>query len=151
MLDADRSRIALLGMPPRGSDAEYGWILPSCPAGEVCRVRAFVEKPDRATARALRCQGAVLNSFVIAGTGACLERLYLRSMQRLVAELVAWRDDAAAGWPELEALYRRLPTLDFSRDVLQSSCDSLSVVRATACGWSDLGRRRPGPARRAYP
>ena len=138
-VEADRSRIALLGMPARESDPEYGWILPSCPTGEVCRVRAFVEKPDRTTARTLMCQGAVLNSFIIAGTGACLEHLYLRSMPRLVAQLVAWRDDETAGWPELEALYRRLPTSDFSRDVLQRSCDSLSVVRARACGWSDLG------------
>lgn len=138
-VEADRSRIVLLGMPPRESDPEYGWILPSCPTGEVCRVSAFVEKPDRATARTLMCRGAVLNSFIIAGTGACLESLYLRSVPHTVAELVAWRDDEAAGWPELETLYRGLPTSDFSKDVLQRSCESLSVVRATACGWSDLG------------
>jgi mannose-1-phosphate guanylyltransferase len=136
---ADPARVVLVGMPPRESDTEYGWILPSRCTGRVCRVGAFVEKPDRMTARTLMRRGAILNSFIIAGTGDALKRLYPRSMSHLVRELAAWCDNDATDLTELASLYRGLPWSDFSKDVLQRSCESLSVVRATACGWTDLG------------
>lgn len=138
-VEADPSRIVLVGMPPRESDPEYGWILPSCSTGGVCRVGAFVEKPDSMTACTLMGRGGVLNSFIIAGKGESLQLLYLRSMPHLLHEFVAWRDSKVTGCPDLETLYQIVPTSDFSKDVLQRSCDYLSVVRAAACGWTDLG------------
>jgi mannose-1-phosphate guanylyltransferase len=40
------------------------------------------------------------------------------------------------------ALYPQLPTLDFSRDVLQGQESRLRVLTVPACGWSDLGTPR---------
>jgi hypothetical protein len=40
---------------------------------------------------------------------------------------------------ELGAVYELLPLRDFSLDLLQRACDSLTVVATPACGWSDLG------------
>jgi hypothetical protein len=37
------------------------------------------------------------------------------------------------------ALYRVLPSLDFSKDVLTGQEASLQLVSVPACGWSDLG------------
>ena len=39
----------------------------------------------------------------------------------------------------LAELYEQLPTLDFSRDILQRSPELLRVMTVPACGWSDLG------------
>jgi len=36
-------------------------------------------------------------------------------------------------------LYPQLPTLDFSRDVVQGQESRLRVLTVPACGWSDLG------------
>jgi hypothetical protein len=39
----------------------------------------------------------------------------------------------------LDELYQDLPLVDFSRVVIQGSEEKLRVVKAPACGWSDLG------------
>jgi hypothetical protein len=39
-------------------------------------------------------------------------------------------------------LFERLPRLDFSRDILENSLDSLSVLTVPECGWSDMGTPR---------
>jgi mannose-1-phosphate guanylyltransferase len=135
----DRSRTGLIGMPPRESDTEYGWILPATPTGEVSHVDAFVEKPNRKTARSLMRRGAVLNSFIIVAEGVALLQQYLRTVPRLVGEFVAWKEDTNDSEHELAALYRKLPISDFSRDVLERSAEDLLVVRASECGWTDLG------------
>jgi mannose-1-phosphate guanylyltransferase len=39
----------------------------------------------------------------------------------------------------LEEAYEDLPSVDFSRGVMQGAESSLRVITAPACGWSDLG------------
>jgi hypothetical protein len=46
---------------------------------------------------------------------------------------------ASAQMARLADLYARSPNIDFSREILQRSPDSLRVLRVPACGWSDLG------------
>jgi mannose-1-phosphate guanylyltransferase len=50
------------------------------------------------------------------------------------------RDSRSAGRSRaLEELYQELPLIDFSRAVIQGSEARLRVIKAPACGWSDLG------------
>jgi mannose-1-phosphate guanylyltransferase len=135
----DQSRVVLLGMTARECDTEYGWILPSGGSRPVGAVTAFVEKPDSTRARFLLRSGALLNSLIFVATGRTLLQLYDHATPRLVGELVAWRDEAAGRSTALETLYRTLPSYDFSREVLEPSCDFLSVLRAPDCGWTDVG------------
>jgi hypothetical protein len=64
----------------------------------------------------------------------------------------------------MENMYRTLPSVDFSRDILQGREQRLQVVSVPPCGWTDLGTPprvastlqrleevRVGPARRANP
>jgi mannose-1-phosphate guanylyltransferase len=135
----DESRVVLLGMTPRECDTEYGWIVPSAENQPVCKVTAFVEKPDRTKARFLLRHGALLNSLILVATGRTLLQLYDHAIPRLVGEFISWRDEAAGGPTALEALYQTLPSCDFSREVLEPSGECLSVVRAADCGWTDVG------------
>ena len=41
--------------------------------------------------------------------------------------------------PALSGLYDVLPTLDFSRQILQGREAQLRVLPVPACGWTDLG------------
>jgi len=45
----------------------------------------------------------------------------------------------SAGWATIVDMYERLPTVDFSRHLLEGHEALLRVVRVPACGWSDLG------------
>lgn len=93
-VDADDGRVVLLGIAPRDSDADYGWIMTSDSEGPVQRVASFVEKPAPELARRLMEQGGLLNSMIIAASGATLLRLYARSVPLLLDRFTTWRDRA---------------------------------------------------------
>lgn len=134
--------ILLLGMTAEEADPELGYIVAE-DAGDVSVVRDFVEKPDAATARALIARGGMWNSFIFAANGQSLLRRFEQTCPDLVGEMrhIVTRTPASA-LSRLAELYARSPSIDFSRDILQHSTDSLRVLRVPACGWSDLGTPR---------
>jgi mannose-1-phosphate guanylyltransferase len=138
-LERDRNHVILLGITPDEPDPELGYIVVEGDSrGSVGAVSEFVEKPNVATARALIARGAVWNSFIFAANGQALLRAFEARCPDLVGELrhiVSSKNSST----RLAQLYEELPTLDFSRDILQRSPELLRVVTVPACGWSDLG------------
>jgi mannose-1-phosphate guanylyltransferase len=147
----------LLGLEPEESDPELGYILPGSADEEgAFEVRQFIEKPTELQARELIARGGLWNSFIIASSVQALLALFRRRIPQTVRALrAALRSDAATQPRErsaLAALYERLPTLDFSRDILQGQEEWLRVLPVPHCGWSDLGTpRRVGEALRRAP
>jgi mannose-1-phosphate guanylyltransferase len=145
LLDEHREHIILLGLTPDETDPELGYIVADGDSRFSARaVAEFVEKPDFATARALIARGGLWNSFIFAADAQALVRLFearcpalVAQMQRIVAEERPDVRDA-----HLAELYKHLPSLDFSSDILQSSPSALRVLTVPACGWSDLGTPR---------
>jgi mannose-1-phosphate guanylyltransferase len=135
----DGKRVVLLGAVPQEPDTEYGWIAASGAVDGLREVTAFVEKPDRETARALMDGGAILNTLILVADGASLLGLFTAHLPGVLDALLRWRDDARVPERELEDLYRSLPAHDLSRDVLRLSCERLSVLPVLDSGWSDLG------------
>jgi mannose-1-phosphate guanylyltransferase len=135
--------ILLLGMAAEEADPELGYIVPEG-AGDVCAVRDFVEKPNVTTARALIARGGVWNAFIFAANGQDLLRRFEYTCPDLVGEMrqIVASAPFSAQLPRLAELYARSPSIDFSRDILQRSADSLRVLKVPACGWSDLGTPR---------
>jgi len=129
--------VVLLGISPTTQEADYGWILPESP-GPFARVRRFSEKPPAPQVREMIRDGALINSLILAARAhvllALIARVFpdtLRAFQRFARE--------PEGAPEVRRLYKALPPMDLSRDVLQRSTAFLSVIRVPPCGWSDLG------------
>jgi mannose-1-phosphate guanylyltransferase len=142
--DAETTAAAiLLGMAPGTNDREYGWILPGRRRASpmTSRVASFVEKPDAADAARLRRAGALINSFILTAKAHRLLRLCETTLP-VVAESLRQADPqpvTTAGRRALEQVYSRLPSLDFSREVLSTSASKLAVIPVPECGWSDLG------------
>lgn len=136
----DPTGILLLGMTAEEADPELGYIVADG-AGDVSAVRAFVEKPDASTARALIARGGVWNSFIFAANGQSLLRRFEPICPDLVDEMrhIVESVPTSAQMARLAEVYARSPSIDFSREILQRSADSLRVLRVPACGWSDLG------------
>lgn len=134
--------VVLLGIPPEGVDADYGWIEPtlSSRAG-VHWVLSFVEKPVPELAAQLRERGYLWNSFVFVARGLVLLEAYSRAFPSLIERFGSvWVDSNADDIPRrLEDLYSGLPTLDLSRDVLQAGNLTMRVLPVPPCGWTDLG------------
>lgn len=143
----DRRHLYLLGLEPEEIDPELGYIVPAPDgaASSTYPVRLFVEKPPVEMARSLSEAGALCNAFIIAASARALIGLYAARHPDLLAQLTAAAAEDAwcVGKPvAAQTLYRSLPSLDFSRDVLEGQESLLRVLRVPSCGWSDLGTPR---------
>ena len=108
-------------------------------------VRLFVEKPPVEMARRLVQEGALCNAFILAASARALVGLYAARHLGLLAQLTAAAAQDATRVREplaAQALYPQLPSLDFSRDVLEGQEALLRVLRVPPCGWTDLGTPR---------
>jgi mannose-1-phosphate guanylyltransferase len=133
-----RDRVYMLGMEPDSPDTELGYILPKTGLIDgASAVDAFVEKPSREHARELLAQGALWNMFIVAGTVSAFLNLFDRSYNFVSL----MRSTLHSGQPlgMLNRLYKELPSVDFSRDVLSHHVGLLRAVAAPPCGWTDLG------------
>jgi len=144
LLTAKPEQTLLLGVTPEGADPDLGYILPEAArsAELALPVQQFVEKPPVKWAGELIERGALWNTFIIAASIPGLMQFFERRIPAIVAQMHAAvrRDAATAGAARaVAALYARLPTMDFSRDILPGQEASIRVVRVPACGWSDLG------------
>lgn len=139
-------RIVLMGLTPEEADPELGYIVPTGEGGPTAReVSQFVEKPSIASAKALIERGGLWNSFIFAAHGQTLLRAFEARCADVVTDLwevVTSRGDEETKRRKLAAAYERVPSLDFSRDVLETSLRYLTVTAVPPCGWSDLGTPR---------
>ena len=134
--------ILLLGILPEDADPELGYIIPGRLDGAVSMVNRFVEKPDRAVARTLVDAGALWNVFIMAARARALLQLYVQRFPQVVIDMqrvVAQNQFSPALSAAALDLYRDLPDIDFSRQILQGAEPMLRVLRVPLCGWSDLG------------
>ncbi len=138
-LTRDSAGLVLIGIEPDEPDPELGYIVP----GRVLKdgaqtVRRFVEKPKLALASQLLESGALWNSFIFGAHASSLLSLFRQRIPDSVDAMATAmaRDDREQAFA---ALYKEMPFVDFSRAITQGCEDSLRVVAAASCGWSDLG------------
>jgi len=145
-LRASPELVNLLGIAPDRPEAEYGWIEPAEPIvgegpGAMCRVRRFWEKPSALLAQRLRDEGCLWNSFVMVARVPAILAMINRAVPDLynafapVRPFITTNDEEQA----IRSLYSRLPSTDFSRQVLAASPVSLAVLPVRGVRWNDLG------------
>lgn len=142
LLTRNSEGMILVGIEPDEPDPELGYIVPGreLPDGSHA-VQAFAEKPELARARKLLLAGALWNSFIFAASGPTLLQLIRTRLGDVTdrMETALARDSRTGGSRALTECYEQLPSADFSRHIVEGSESSLRVLRAPACGWSDLG------------
>lgn len=149
---ASPEQIVLLGMQPAYADSQLGYIIPAnaipavagaappAAAGGALPVAEFIEKPVLPLARQLIARGALWNAFIVAASAAALLRRYAQQQPGILGAMRQALADERDPARELAALYERLPTLDFSHDLLgEGALLPLRVLPVPPCGWSDLG------------
>jgi len=142
--DVDRERVILLGIAPDGPEESYGWIEPGTvleSEASVFEVRRFWEKPSRRIASRLMSRGCLWNSFVMVGRVSAFLNMVRRTMPALLSTFESMVATTPRGGEDeaLRSVYDSIPSTNFSDDVLAVSSTALSVLKADALGWSDLG------------
>lgn len=141
-VELEPDRLVLLGLEPDRPDTGLGWISPSSIAlHAVFGVSGFIEKPSRERAEELILEGALWNSFIFAMRAQALFALIQWALPWLTRMFsYAFVDSGHHGGSEgLTRLYQRLPSVDFSRAVLQEAGGEMRVLAVPPCGWNDIG------------
>lgn len=139
-------RLILLGIAPTRPEVEYGWIEVGNVIGQgqgeaLYQVRRFWEKPTHQLAQVLYGKGCLWNTLVLVGRAEGLLGLFRRFTPELVdafdriRETLGSSEEVAA----VEAVYTRLPSINFSRAILTASEDCLGVLPVKGVHWSDWG------------
>jgi mannose-1-phosphate guanylyltransferase len=141
--------LVLIGAKPDRPASDLGWIVPAevSAVGDVLGIAGFVEKPTPARAERLFREGALWNTLVMVGRVGAFWRQAERHLARQTRLFNQYGEALASRSPEtsvdhadrlLARLYRRMPSADFSRTVLEHG-SGLSLVRLEGAGWSDCG------------
>ena len=141
-LDWRSEEMLLLGIQPGEVDPDLGYILPGGADGRgALTVARFVEKPPQAVAGELIRAGGLWNAFIVVTTAGALCDLFRERIPAVVEAMRAavQRDAQAFGIAAVTELYPRLPTIDFSHDIVAGRESKLRVLPVRPCGWSDLG------------
>jgi mannose-1-phosphate guanylyltransferase len=135
--------VYLLGAEPDRPDQELGYIVPSEQRRDAAvGVVRFAEKPSADKARDLISEGALWNTFILAGSVRALLSLFeghFEATMNAMRRALDLAQNERVGQVALELLYADLESCDFSRDVLEGHEPMLQVLRVPSCGWTDLG------------
>jgi mannose-1-phosphate guanylyltransferase len=131
--------IVLVGAEAYYPETEYGWIEPgfavrATGGTRLLRVNRFWEKPPLHKALALMSGGCLWNTFVTVGRAGTFLELLRSQIPDVMRQLTA-----GVSQNDLNAAYRRVPAVDFSREVLTPLPHRLLAVRDAESGWADLG------------
>jgi mannose-1-phosphate guanylyltransferase len=135
--------VVLLGIEPKGPEVEYGWIevgetIPG-PSG-LFQVGAFREKPPLPQAEALLRAGSLWNTLVMVGRVSAFLDIGRATVPGLLQVLDSWEVTISGGESRIpDAVYKRIASTDFSRQVLSAATDRLLALRLADVQWSDLG------------
>lgn len=146
LVEAEPSLITLLGVTPEHSEEQYGWIEPVKTSmnqddQRFFPVRRFWEKPSRSVAQKLMHAGALWNTFVMVGHVKALLDIIFLTLPDLYRNFSSARDLLGSHNEErvLRDLYSRIPSTNFSTEVLSRRPGELSVLKLGNVGWTDLG------------
>jgi hypothetical protein len=152
--------LVLVGRKPLAGEACGAWIVPARTpaAGGDDPVRKVVRLQDQASeseSAALRRQGAVRDTMVVAATAQALWSLgwlnhpdmmmRFDMLRRVIATIREGRAPLSHEAFALASVYRELDTVDFHRDLLTPSVEALSVLileRPLRPNRSDVAERR---------
>ena len=138
---AGEGRLVTFGIQPTAPETGYGYIEAEPGEGELRRVRAFYEKPDRATAEGfLASRDFFWNSGMFAWRAEAILREIAATLPELGAVLAAIEADVRAGATlaaAMEKHFAAAPKISIDHGVLEKT-RNLYMVPGDF-GWSDVG------------
>jgi mannose-1-phosphate guanylyltransferase len=139
--------LVVLGAKADRAEVDYGWIEPSTRfesrfTSALHRVSRVWEKPSYATASALLAAGCLWNTFVMIGRASVFLAMLDNTVTPGLSRALMAARRCAGEVSTLTAqdyLWEKLTEGDFSRQVLSTNTEKLSVLQIGDVGWSDLG------------
>jgi mannose-1-phosphate guanylyltransferase len=141
-----RSRlVVVLGMLPDSPAVDYSWIelskpLPGLSEEPLFHISRFRERPTFRAAKRMFSGGWLWNSGIVISSVNALLRVLENAAPALCQSF--WPTVGLLGTSSeevaLERVYREIPVVDFSKDVLSPHPEALTVLPVCNSGWTDL-------------
>ncbi len=138
----------LLGIPPETTKLDYGLVeqgfhLGWKGANQVHSVTKFHEKPSKDLHVKLIAHGALWNTFIMASQQRTLWNLGYKTIPEVMTltEEYGKASDSPLGKDALDEIYSRMPSCNFSEQVLEKIPQNLAVMEMHEILWSDWGRQ----------
>lgn len=140
--------VALLGIPSKDADTNYGWIEPSTSflryqGNRFYSVERFIEKPPAKLANTLHTKKCLWNSMVFAAQAETLLHLFRKSLPKVYHQMNLMKQliTSPGGIEKLDGQFTRLPSYGFSKTIMEPNAKHLRVIRAEGVTWSDWGNQ----------
>jgi mannose-1-phosphate guanylyltransferase len=137
----------LLGVRPTHLELDYGWISVGGVlgwSGGACirRIQSFVEKPNTEDGMRLMSAGGLWNTLVLVAKVETLWKSGWQCFPDMMERFEQLRRNigTSSEGSTLQAIYRDMPSLNFSRQILQPLTDQFGVMELDDVLWSDWGR-----------
>lgn len=144
LVDSLPGQLVLLAAAPDGPEPDYGWIAPGARLGqgEACLVSSFKEKPRPEEAKAFYRRGWLWNTMIVVARVSALWELARSVRPEMLSRFQALkgRMGTAEETEAIELAYRAMPSVNFSRDLLEAAAGRTAVLPMTDVHWSDWGR-----------
>ena len=138
--------LVLIGVKPHRSEVEYGWIergkeIITYRGDIFSPVHRFWEKPSHEMAEVLRSKGCIWNTFVLVGQTSAFLKHIQKHMPEVFTTLKPIQEAFNSSREEevIESAYLSIPSVNFSRSVLEHVSKYLYVLEASGIYWSDWG------------
>lgn len=145
-VDENPKSIVLLGIKPQRNEAGYGWIEPtrelySDGESKVFNVKKFIEKPESSVTDNLIKNGCMINTFVMVGKCAAFIKYISRCIPELSGAFQPIRNKFGTTFEDItvKRFYKYLPSVNFSKYVLEMIPNHLNVLEVNDVYWSDWG------------
>lgn len=138
--------IAVVGAEPTCEDRDLGLIIPQGGdggdvSGQGHGVAAFLEKPSSAEMQYVQHRGAFWSTFVMAGTIRAFWSVGRQTVPQVIDAIegilpsIGTEEESQA----IAGAFARIPSSNFSRDVLPHIPGRLRLIPLNGCDWLDLG------------
>jgi mannose-1-phosphate guanylyltransferase len=138
--------MVLIGVRPHRSEAEYGWIEPGkgiiSYRGEIFYpVHRFWEKPPPETAEVLRSNGGLWDTFVLVGQTSTFLKHIQTHMPKVLNPFMLIQEafNSSREVESIESAYLSIPSVNFSRSVLEHISEHLYVLEVSDIYWNEWG------------
>jgi mannose-1-phosphate guanylyltransferase len=141
-----KHRLFLLGVTPDRPEPDYGWIYPGdhltrIDGHSVWAVRRFLEKPSFEICSDAMAEGALWNTLILTARVEHLWTLGWRCFPEMMSLFETYGKSIGTSQESvLEAVYKVMPSRDFSTDLLQQVPDQVGVIKLTGTHWFDWGK-----------
>jgi mannose-1-phosphate guanylyltransferase len=137
----------LLGVKPDRPEPDYGYIFPGAALARLNRhcihsVHNFLEKPKLTRSAEAISSGALWNTFILVARVEALWGMGWLFSPSMMSGFESYTKVVGTEYEleKLEALYEKMPTNNFSSDLLQQSHSHLAMVELKDVLWCDWGR-----------